>query len=305
MALAVGAGLVAMAAQAAGNTGTDASISAVQNFSGIPYTAQFCAGCVVKSENTDTYRLGGSHVTAYAMADYGVLKGGITASGAGKDTIARVTSFTAFGDAMTIDLPGLTGRQGWLQAEIVLPWSGAASMSRWVTGSLAFGYRVGTEDWGGQFVIDNGSFVPSLWHGPDFAAPGSPMVFKVPFVFGQPIDILASMTVTTDASTTPLGGDFDVVIDATHSLYWKGISQVTDGQGRVLSGYSVTSDSGTDWSRSFVPPPVPEPGSLALMAAGLGLLGWRRLQAGGSTARRRSRRSTSPGKRWKSSGLVQ
>lgn len=67
-------------------------------------------------------------------------------------------------------------------------------------------------------------------------------------------------------------------MDAAHSLYWSGIISVTDSNGRVVTRYSLTSDSGTDWTRNFraTVTPAPEPISALLMLAGLGALGLHR-----------------------------
>jgi hypothetical protein len=48
-----------------------------------------------------------------------------------------------------------------------------------------------------------------------------------------------------------------------------GLSATVDG--KALTGYTLSSQSGTDYSASFAPAAdVPEPGALALLAAGLG-----------------------------------
>ncbi len=64
--------------------------------------------------------------------------------------------------------------------------------------------------------------------------------------------------------------------DLGNSLYWGGIDNVL-ANGNAVNSFSVVSESGTDWASSFLPivnPPngVPEPGSLALMLAGLGAM---------------------------------
>lgn len=59
----------------------------------------------------------------------------------------------------------------------------------------------------------------------------------------------------------------------TQSLYWGGISTVTRADGSLVD-YTLASQSGTDWSRSFVPSSVvPEPSAAWLAVAGLAALG--------------------------------
>lgn len=65
--------------------------------------------------------------------------------------------------------------------------------------------------------------------------------------------------------------------DSLHSSYWGGVSEVT-ANGVAISDFSIVSASGTDYSHSFVPPPVPEPEQIWLTLAGglVGALAWRR-----------------------------
>jgi hypothetical protein len=73
-------------------------------------------------------------------------------------------------------------------------------------------------------------------------------------------------------------------VNFSHSLYWGGISAVTiDGKPMAPGSFTITSESGLDYTQSFVPTAVPEPGHYAGIA-GAALLGfalWRRsLRAG-------------------------
>ncbi len=52
------------------------------------------------------------------------------------------------------------------------------------------------------------------------------------------------------------------------TIYWGGISQVTDWYGRVVD-YSVTSASGFNYALSAVPSPAPEPSTWVMLLAGL------------------------------------
>jgi hypothetical protein len=86
---------------------------------------------------------------------------------------------------------------------------------------------------------------------------------SVPVVFSLPIPLDVKLTVDAQAIASSdvfatASGDFG------HTLAWGGISEVRDAQQNVVTGYSVTSGSGVDWSQS-----VPEPGYGALTGIAL------------------------------------
>lgn len=73
----------------------------------------------------------------------------------------------------------------------------------------------------------------------------------------------------THISTTPvsLGADADF----SRSFHWDGMGDVFDESGELVNDWTLTSESGTDWSQ----PIVPAPSSLAMLAMG-GLVASRR-----------------------------
>lgn len=87
---------------------------------------------------------------------------------------------------------------------------------------------------------------------------------RMPFVFGNEIQILQSLTVSSQASfgTT-------LTIDAFNSAYWGGMVVRDAGGGEVQ--FSAQSSSGLDYAISYAP--VPEPGTMLLWAGGLAVLG--------------------------------
>jgi hypothetical protein len=93
--------------------------------------------------------------------------------------------------------------------------------------------------------------------------------------------------ITTQGNIYNPGGYGDIAgsyyLDASHSGYWAGIVSATAGD-QLITEYDLSSLSGTDYSRSFVPSQssyVPEPGTPILLMLGLGMIGVHRLRLRG------------------------
>jgi len=89
----------------------------------------------------------------------------------------------------------------------------------------------------------------------------------VPFAFGIPVDLRVVLDAFAQAvaGLDPALSSADAALGQT--LVWDGLLQVDDARGSPVTAYTVTSDSGVDWSR-----PVPEPATAACVALGCALL---------------------------------
>lgn len=102
--------------------------------------------------------------------------------------------------------------------------------------------------------------------------------FDIPFVFGTPFQMMADLTAFTQALASFPGNESSAASNFGSSGLWGGISEVHLADGTVLSGHSLSSDSGFDWNNAFaslpVPSAIPVPGTVWLFGAGLlGLIG--------------------------------
>jgi hypothetical protein len=96
-------------------------------------------------------------------------------------------------------------------------------------------------------------------------------LFDIPFQFGTPFEMAASLDAFTQALSGVAGNVSSAHSDFGSTGLWGGISEVHLADGTVLSGYSLSSISGFDWLRGFASDPVavPAPGTAWLFGAGL------------------------------------
>jgi hypothetical protein len=275
--------LSTLAAAGAAQASVSATAIIGQNGYSTPEIKTACAGCITSLSHTDFYdgafiKPSTTTVTAYAMADYGLLKSASTTQGVGDSAHTIASSETSFADTFRIDAPGLTGKEGLFTAEVIMPFTLTVEHGVYSRQYLYEDIQVDAMDghsWNKyQLSVGNdGLFGPyTLLHNGSPIPTNSRMILEVPFIYGDPISIQGHLNTGVAANTPLTITSFKAAMDASHSLVWEGISRITDSQGRQVTDYTLTSDSGTNWARNMATP-VPEPAQGLLMLAGLAVLG--------------------------------
>lgn len=164
-----------------------------------------------------------------------------------------------FIDRMTIvpNDPSLVGRPGRLLASVEIKLSGGGATTSTPIGEVQYLWS----RWHGTVGANALMSGFELWQEWKAAPAGgievygdSPAVLPVwfDFTFGQPLIFGASGSVETHVDTG--GFQASATVDS-FSLRWMGFTDVLDDQGRNITGYSVRSDSGIDWSVAAIPEP--------------------------------------------------
>jgi hypothetical protein len=231
--------------------------------------------------NTSTASVSGYFGNSAALAQYGVLKA---------STSARVESGSANGyasagysDYLTLNNPGLTGLSGSVTFAYYIAYNSsvAAVDGGFSNGDVSFMARAGAYDytWFLDYASTDGrGYTMMEFQDPNHAYtrtyhvdPPSFIYVTTNFIWGSPIYNELGLILNASES-----GNTSFNFDAGHSGYWAGVTSVTTN-GTIIADYTLTSQSGTDYSHSFVPTAkVPEPATLCMVGLGIALMGARR-----------------------------
>lgn len=133
-------------------------------------------------------------------------------------------------------------------------------------GTARASWAINTDLNGGAFDLGAGG---SLTNGLYAGSPFGTFTATVPFGFGATLPLYVQLEASAQAAFNGSQGLPNASFDLGQSLYWGGIIGITVN-GAPVSGFNVSSTSGTDYRNSMAP--IPEPGALAMMLAGLGVL---------------------------------
>ena len=200
---------------------------------------------------------------AQALANLGILNLSSSSifSDEGLGLIASALADAGWLDTYTISDPTLTGQSGVLT--FLLHADGLLTSDGW-NGSQ-FSLSVQSQPFVNDFFVRetcDSRNAPAC-----SLSINSTYAVSIPFVFGNSFEMsvraIALSRAPSVKSPQPIGQG---AAQFQNTVYWAGISSVTSG-GNPVSGYTISSLSGTNYNQSFAPTSaVPEPSSYALVA---------------------------------------
>ena len=229
---------------------------------------------------SDPSRNGSSSVVAGVGSAVGTLVASASVSSPNGEQLSGAAS-TTWADTFTISSPGLTGESGTyvfdVQLDVIRNTLVSSSDPQCLV-SCAETNVVFSIKYNGTFFASGGLFdyahdTEDQWD----SVYGDPTTgvrsLSVPIVFGIPQDMVVEagfgMVVSAYVASGAIGAAAAAAADQSFAVRWLGIARVLDANGNPVA-YSLTSDSGTDWSQPVAM--VPEPETLPLFAMGLVIL---------------------------------
>jgi hypothetical protein len=235
---------------------------------------------------------GGSEGTATAMAQTGIVRTTARAK-VGASAYANVRGGGSYRDAITPESDGRDGQPGVMSIRLLYE-SQLLTQGHMLRADAYNRFSFGFNSNGSFDAFTGWSFggVDEIWSATDCdAALGcvptyqgrarfragdtgpvrsiaefDEFVIDVPVVFGRPVAFYMQME-STVLATGGLGGA-EWLLDAGRSMYWAGVTGMTDSGG-IPVDYSLRSLTGTDYRTDFSQPgggAVPEPPGWALLA---------------------------------------
>jgi len=210
-------------------------------------------------------------------------------------TLAHVESDALFNDTLTISSPALTGTVGSISFNVAIDGSFLASLSEQPRDpfgvliphgqGVGWSYDLSTGDGGGltlqgvrHWNIGDQNREPDVSQVLTLLTSAYPATSHLEFIYGTPFDLKGEFHL--DMQVYSKAGNYSFMSASfLNSADLNGIAGVYDSQRNPVTDFTITADSGADYTRPFGSQ-VPEPGTLALVGAGLaGVAALRRRKA--------------------------
>lgn len=185
---------------------------------------------------------------ASASAKYGILGASGNSSNSGRRLSVGGSGHAFFSDSLTIHSPGLDGQIGTVKFLLLPKWTLGVTTKGIAQAALTFdtqGARKNTYSLR-KAVRTESSYTETALNDSVAVPYESPMTGTIEVTFGDSFTISANLNIVANAG---LFGSS--LANAANTVRWGGITSVKfDG---VDVAYSVSSVSGTDWNRAFIP----------------------------------------------------
>ena len=233
----------------------------------------------------------GSGVLAVAFADYGTNKAYAYASSVVPDGPSNLGVFTTTSSATSSwndQLKISTDLNGYMLANLYLNalhsittatntsfYNVGTNYSFGTTGSTQYSLLFLNTSGGGTQLFESFYNGLSLKTSGDIVN-GQFVSVKIPFTANAFFNVNSNLSCQARTSSGAAGSSNDALCNAGNSAHWAGISGVFDNQGNPITSWTLSSQSGTDYTRSFVPfaSGVPEPSTWFMMLLGFGFVGY-------------------------------
>lgn len=199
-----------------------------------------------------------------ATATFGVLH-------ASSFSISTVDAFApaslinaSFRDDWLIDAAGLTNTAG----KVIVKFTIDGSLTSTSSGTPTYNYQANSTYAQASYIFgayNPTSLTKSERHYGDGRITGQTFLgveqtFELDFTFGQTLPDVKLQITTTASSAGGYGYSSSSAADLSHTAVWGGFVEVRDSGGNVVSNYSFSSASGTNFVQA-----IPEPGTCALL----------------------------------------
>jgi hypothetical protein len=248
-------------------------------------TPQLAAGPNTSTADTvafsDTVSDPYEYLHAESSATFGVLRAYSTASTNPEAFAPGFGSSASFRDDWTFDAEGLAGTAGTAVVRFTIDGTLTAipqgtptytwqANSTYANANYTFGANNPTSVTKSQRLYGDGRTSGTMFLGIE-------QTHVLNFTFGQTLEDVKLQITTYTLAAGSYGYSSTTTADLSHTANWGGIVEVRDSNGDLVTNYSFTSASGTDFTQ-----PIPEPGTCVLLILG-GLV------FNAARARRRSR----------------